>query len=297
MLRKLAIFIVVAGVCSAAAFWVVTRPGTIPASALPAYQPNLENGRLMFFAGGCASCHATPKQDDQTRLGGGMALVVSPYGTFYPPNISPDPTDGIGTWSEANFVTAMTKGTSPDGDHYFPVFPYPSYQHMTMPDLRDIFAFIKTLPPVQGRIRDHDVRFPFNVRLLLGGWKFLYLDGRPFTPDPNRPAEWNRGAYLVYGPGHCAECHSPRNALGGIVEAKRFAGGPNPEGEGTIPNITQHGIGSYSEKDIEEILTTGHTPDEEVGGSMVPVVRSISQIPQSDRAAMAGYIKSLPPVE
>jgi mono/diheme cytochrome c family protein len=124
-----------------------------------------------------------------------------------------------------------------------------------------MFAFIKTLPPVEGRVRDHDIRFPFNVRLALGGWKFLYLDGRRFLSDPNRPAEWNRGAYLVSGPGHCAECHSPRNLLGGIVEDKRFTGGPNPEGEGTIPNITQHALKDYSEKDIVEILTTGMNPE------------------------------------
>jgi mono/diheme cytochrome c family protein len=250
----------------------------------------------MFFAGGCAACHATPKQDDRTRLGGGMELK-SPYGSFYPPNISPDSKDGIGAWNEAQFLTAMVKGTSPDGRHYFPSFPYASYQRMTQADLRDMFAFIKTLPPVQGRVRDHDIRFPFNIRLALGGWKFLYLDGRPFTPDPNQPAQWNRGAYLVNGPAHCAECHSPRTLLGGIVEDKRFAGGPNPDGEGTIPNITQHALGEYSVKDIERILETGETPEDTVGGSMLPVVRNTSQLPQSDRAAMAAYIKSLPPVE
>jgi mono/diheme cytochrome c family protein len=277
-------------------FWFVTRPDVVEASDLPAYKPNLDNGKVMFFAGGCASCHATPKQDDLTRLGGGTALAAPPYGTFYPPNISPDPSDGIGSWTEANFVTAMVKGTSPDGRHYFPSFPYTSYQRMTLADLRDLFAFIKTLPPVQGRVRDHDIRFPYNIRLALGGWKSLYLDGRRFTPDPNRPAEWNRGAYLVNGPAHCAECHSPRNALGAIVEDKRFAGGPNPEGEGTIPNITQHGIGEYSVKVIERILETGETPDDTVGDSMLAVVRSTSQLPQSDRAAMAAYIKSLPPV-
>lgn len=230
------------------------------------------------------------------RLGGGMELK-SPYGSFYPPNISPDPKDGIGAWSEANFVTAMKKGTSPDGRHYFPSFPYASYQRMTLADLRDMFAFIKTLPPVAGRVRDHDIGFPYNVRLALGGWKFFHLDGRPFMPDPNQPAQWNRGAYLVNGPGHCAECHSPRNVIGGLVEDKRFAGGPNPDGEGTIPNITQHALGEYSVKDIERIFETGETPEDKVGGAMVAVVRNLSQLPPSDRAAMAAYLKSLPPVE
>lgn len=296
-MRRLLLVIVLLGLAGAAAFWFVTRPQTISAGELPAHQPNLDNGKTMFFAGGCPSCHATPEQDDRTRLGGGLALK-SPYGTFYPPNISPHPKDGIGGWTEANFVTAMIKGTSPDGRHYFPSFPYASYQRVTLPDLRDMFAFIKTLSPVEGRVRDHDIQFPFNVRLLLGGWKFLYLDGGRFTPDPNRPAEWNRGAYLVNGPGHCAECHSPRNALGGIIEERRFAGGPNLDGEGTIPNITQHSLGEYSEKDIAEILATGMNPEgDSVGGSMAAVVKNTSQLPPSDRAAMAAYIKSLPPAE
>jgi len=296
-MRRFLLAVLMLGLVGAAAFWFVTRPQVIAASELPPYKPNLDNGKVMFFAGGCTGCHAIPKAEDRTRLGGGMALG-SPYGTFYPPNISPDPKDGIGAWNEANFVTAMVKGTSPDGRHYFPSFPYTSYQRMTMTDLRDMFAFIKTLPPVQGRVRDHDIRFPFNIRLALGGWKFLYLDGRRFTPDPNRPAQWNRGAYLVNGPGHCAECHSPRNVLGGIVEDKRFAGGPNPEGEGTIPNITPAGIGEYSAGDIEEILATGTNPEgDNVGGSMAAVVRNTSQLPQTDRAAMAAYIKSLPPVK
>ncbi len=295
-MRRVLLAVLILALVGAAGFWFLTRPETIAASALAPHTPNLENGRVMFFAGGCAACHATPQQDDRTRLGGGMELK-SPYGSFYPPNISPDPKDGIGAWNEAQFLTAMVKGTSPDGRHYFPSFPYASYQRMTQADLRDMFAFIKTLPAVQGRVRDHDIRFPFNIRLALGGWKFLYLDGRPFTPDPNQPAQWNRGAYLVNGPAHCAECHSPRTLLGGIVDDKRFAGGPNPDGEGTIPNITQHALGEYSVKDIERILETGETPEDTVGGSMLPVVRNISQIPQPDRAAMAAYIKSLPPVE
>ncbi|HZO47724.1 MAG TPA: cytochrome c [Xanthobacteraceae bacterium] len=295
-MRRVLLAVLILALVGAAGFWFLTRPETISASALAPHTPNLENGKVMFFAGGCVACHQTPKQDDRMRLGGGMELK-SPYGSFYPPNISPDPKDGIGAWNEAQFLTAMLKGTSPDGRHYFPSFPYASYQRMTQADLRDMFAFIKTLPPVQGRVRDHDIRFPFNVRLALGGWKFLYLDGRPFTPDPNQPAQWNRGAYLVNGPAHCAECHSPRTLLGGIVDEKRFAGGPNPDGEGTIPNITQHALGEYSVKDIERILETGETPEDTVGGSMLPVVRNTSQLPQSDRAAMAAYIKSLPPAQ
>jgi mono/diheme cytochrome c family protein len=141
------------------------------------------------------------------------------------------------------------------------------------------------------------LHFPYNVRGVIGGWKLFYLDGRPFTPDATKSAEWNRGAYLVNAPGHCAECHSPRNAFGAMIENQRFAGGPNPDGEGWIPNITQAGIGDYSVSDIEEVLTTGATPEDSVGGSMVAVMRNTSQLSEEDRAAMAIYIKSLPPVE
>jgi len=297
MLRKLFLLAIVGAVIGAGVFWFVTIPATVPASALPAHTPNAANGMTMFFAGGCTSCHATPGQDDKTKLGGGLGLK-SPFGTFYVPNISPDPNDGIGKWSEADFVTAMMKGTSPDGRHYFPAFPYTSYQRMRVEDVRDLFAHIKTLPAVQGKVRDHDVPFPFNVRRSLGGWKFLFLDGGPFQSDRAKPEEWNRGAYLVNGPGHCAECHSPRNALGGIIAAQRFAGGPNPEGEGWVPNITQKGLGEYSDKDIAYVLETGNTPDgDSVGGAMTAVVRNTAQLPAADRNAIAAYIKSLPPVE
>jgi mono/diheme cytochrome c family protein len=298
MLRKLVILVAILAVIGAAAFWFITMPATVAASALGPYTPNLENGKTMFYAGGCASCHATPNQEDKTRLGGGLALK-SPFGTFYAPNISPDRNNGIGGWSEANFVTAMWKGTSPDGSHYYPVFPYTSYQRMRMEDVRDLFAHLQTLPPVQGKVRDHDLPALLKIRRMLGGWKFLFLDGRQFTPDPSKSAQWNRGAYLVNGAGHCAECHSPRNLLGAIVESQRFAGGPDPEGgDGWVPNITPAGIGDYSERDIERILETGDMPDgDSVGGAMTAVVGNTSKLPAEDRAAIAGYVKSLPAVE
>ncbi len=297
VIRKLVIAAAILIVLGLAAFWFLTIPATVQASALPPYTPNVANGRTMFYAGGCTSCHATPGQDDITRLGGGFALT-SPFGTFYVPNISPDATDGIGGWTEAQFVTALTKGTSPGGQHYYPAFPYTSYQHMRIEDVRDLFAHLKTLPAVQGKVRDHDMAFPFSVRRGLGLWKLLYLDGAPFRPDPSQSAQWNRGAYLVNGPSHCAECHSPRNFMGGIIASQRFAGGPNPEGKGRVPNITQRGLKDWSEKDIAYLLETGNTPEgDSVGGAMVAVIRNTSQLSADDRAAMAAYIKSLPPVE
>jgi len=298
MLRKVVMLVVILAAIGAAAFWFITMPATVPASALAPYAPNLANGERIFHAGGCAGCHATPKQEDKTRLGGGLALK-SPFGTFFTPNISPDRKDGIGDWSEANFVTAMWKGTAPNGSHYYPAFPYTSYQHMKLEDLRDLFGYLKTLPAVEGTSHDHDLPFYLKLRRLLGGWKFLFLDGQPFKPDPAKPEEWNRGAYLVSGPGHCAECHSPRNLLGAIIARQRFAGGPDPEGgDGWVPNITPGGIGDYSQRDIERILETGDMPNgDSVGGAMAAVVSEISKLSAEDRAAIAAYVKSLPPVE
>jgi mono/diheme cytochrome c family protein len=304
-LRTLALTAATGAALILAAFWILTLPAVVPAAALPPYTANLANGKTMFNIGGCASCHAVPNKDpdkvDRTRLGGGLALK-SPFGTFYVPNISPDSRDGIGEWSEANFVTALWKGTSADGDNLYPAFPYTSYQHMQLDDVRDLFAYLRTLPPVAGKARPHDLRFPFNERWLLGGWKLLFLHGGPFVPDPSRPAQWNRGAYLVEGPGHCAECHSPRNALGAIVAGERFAGGPAPDGDGWVPNITpvglQHGDEAWSEKDIASFLGDGMMPSGDfAGGAMAEVVRGTSLLGADDRAAIAAYIFTLPPVQ
>ena len=297
MLRRFFLALVIAGVAGLGIFWWLTIPAVVAATSLPAYQPNLANGGIIFDAGGCSSCHAAPNQPDRTRLGGGLA-IPSPFGTFYAPNISPDANDGIGRWTEAEFVTAVTRGTSPSDAHYFPAFPYPSYQHAKPDDVRDLYAYLKTLAPVPGKVRDNDVPFPFSIRRNIGIWKWLFMDGKPFVPDAAKSPQWNRGAHLVNSFGHCAECHSPRNFLGGIVSAQRFAGGPNPEGKGWVPNITQKGLAEWSAKDIAYFLETGLTPDgDSAGGSMVRVIKNISLLPAQDRDAIADYIKSLPPVE
>jgi mono/diheme cytochrome c family protein len=277
-------------------YWWLTAPAALALPAAPR-TPDLVNGQEVFNAGGCTSCHAVPNQGDRLRLGGGLA-IGSPFGTFYAPNISPDTADGIGRWSEAQFVNAVLNGVSPDGAHYFPAFPYTSYHRAKVDDVRDLFAYLKTLPAVSGRVRDHDLPFPFNIRRNVGIWKWLFMDDKPFMADAARSAQWNRGAYLVNGFGHCAECHSPRNFLGGLVTAQRFAGGPNPEGEGWVPNITQKGIGEWSEKDIAGFLETGDMPEgDSASGAMRPVIKNLAQLTSEDRAAMAAYLKSLPPVE
>lgn len=267
------------------------------ASATPVRSPDPEKGRIVFLAGGCSSCHATPGQDDKTRLGGGYALK-SPFGTFHVPNISPHKQDGIGAWSQEDFVRAVHEGLAPDGQHYYPSFPYTSYQRMTLSDLRDLFAYLMTLPAVEGRAPAHELPFPFNIRRGVGLWKLAFFDGRVFMSDPDRSAAWNRGAYLVEGPGHCAECHSERNFAGAIIPERRFAGGPNPEGRGIAPNITPSpsGIGGWSVEEVTTLLTTGETPTfDTVTGPMGSVVRNTAQLPEADRRAIAEYILSLPP--
>ena len=297
MLQRTILVGLFAAVAAAGVYWWLSAPVVAAAGHAPAHVANLANGETMFNAGGCASCHATPDQPDRVRLGGGVA-IKSPFGTFFAPNISPDPNDGIGKWTDGDFVNAVMHGVSPRGRHYFPAFPYTSYRNARPEDVLDLFAYLKTLPPVSGKVRDHDMRFPFNIRRNVGIWKFLFLDDKPLMADGAKPPQWNRGAYLVNSLGHCAECHSPRNALGGIISSQRFAGGPNPEGEGWVPNITQKGLGEWSAKDIAYLLKTGDLPDgDSVGGAMRRVIRNTSQLSDEDIAAMADYLKSLPPVD
>jgi mono/diheme cytochrome c family protein len=275
----------------------LTQPSRLPAAALTPRTPDLANGLTMFNVGGCYSCHGTPKQEDRTRLGGGLALTT-PFGTFKVPNISSDPTHGIGSWSELDFVNAVVRGVGRDGEHLYPAFPYTSYQRMRLDDVRDLFAYLKTVPPVATPSEPHQLGFPFNIRRGLGLWKLLYVDGKAFVPDASKSDQFNRGAYLVEGPGHCAECHSPRNLIGGIDPQRRFAGGVDAEGKGWVRNITQHpdGIASYTEKDIAYLLETGFKPDyDAVGSSMAEVAENTAKLSAADRAAMAVYIKALPP--
>jgi mono/diheme cytochrome c family protein len=280
-----------------AAFWLITMPSTISASALTAdAKPDLANGQTMFNIGGCAACHMTPGQTDRHNLGGGFALSTA-FGTFYAPNISSDPTNGIGNWTPEQFASAVMRGTGIHGEHLYPALPYTSYAHMQVKDVTDLFAYLKSLPPVATSNKPHDVKFPFNIRLALGGWKLLYLDTAPITPDPSRSAAWNRGHYLVEGPGHCAECHSPRDQLGGIIPDRRFAGGIDAEGKGWVPNITPHadGLAGWKKDDMSSFLQSGMTPDaDSVGGSMAEVIQNTSRLTDSDRSAMAEYLVSLP---
>ena len=287
-----------AGVVGGAiAAWVITTPK--PAFARGAEAPLDEQGdpakgKLIFAAGDCASCHASPGQSDRLRLGGGLALS-SPYGTFRVPNISMDPADGIGLWRTADLANALLSGVSPAGSHYYPSFPYPSYAKMGLGDVGDLMAYLRTLPAVAGKPPPHELAFPFQIRRFVGFWKVLYFDRQPVASDPNRGEAWNRGQYLAEAVAHCAECHSSRDIFGAIKPKTRFAGGKDPEGVGYIPNITPTRIGDWKQQDIAEVLKTGVTPNHgRVGSSMADVVTNTAMLPQSDRDAIAVYIKSLP---
>lgn len=302
MKSKFAIAIFVLAVIAAGIFLFLTEPKVLTASQMPDHKGDVQNGEMIFWAGGCASCHAAPGkagEENPTVLAGGVELKT-PFGTFVAPNLSPDPKAGIGGWSDLEFVNAMTKGVSPDGQHYYPAFPYVSYQRMTVEDVIDLKAYLDTLPVVGKKAAEHQLGFPFTVRRGLGLWKFLYLDGKPFTPDPTKDEVYNRGKYLVEGPSHCGECHTPRSPIGGLDRSRWLAGAMDAEGKGFVPNITPHenGLGGWSETDIAYALETGFTPEfDSFGGSMTDVQLNMARLPASDREAIARYLKGVPAID
>ncbi len=301
LLGRLAFALVMLGIIGAAGGWALTAPRMLSEVELAALTPgDAAKGERIFYAGGCASCHAAPgaSGDDRLNLAGGVRLKTD-FGTFVAPNISPDPEDGIGRWTAGDLANAMLKGVSPDGQHYYPAFPFTSYARMTPSDVADLHAFLKTLPPVSGKAAAHEVSFPFNIRRGLGLWKLLYLDPRPVVAEAEvAGGEIARGRYLVEGPSHCGECHTPRNALGGPRKDAWLSGATAAEGSGIVPNITggEGGIGDWTAADIAELLQSGFTPDfDSVGGAMADVVKNTAQLSAEDRAAMAAYLKSVPP--
>jgi mono/diheme cytochrome c family protein len=299
MLRRGLVVVGLLAVVVLAAVWLLIAPHRLPTSELAAgYRPNLANGQLMFTVGNCSACHATPGQTDRTQLGGGLKLA-SPFGTFVTPNITPDRQYGIGGWSELEFVNAMKRGVGRHGEQLYPAFPYTAYSLLKTADARDLFAYLKTLPAVARPTAPHELHFPFNLRPTVGFWKLLYFHPREFAPDPSRSAAWNRGAYLAEGPAHCAECHTPRNALGGPKQGQLYAGAPNLEAGGRFAsNITpsKDGIGDWSADDISGFLKTGTDKCFNEPTGMAAVIASTSQLSDSDLAAIAAYIHALPPI-
>jgi mono/diheme cytochrome c family protein len=299
MLKRAIVVVGVLALVVAVGVWFLIAPKPLPASEIAAgSQPNVANGQEMFIAGNCSACHATPGQDDRTRLAGGLTLK-SPFGTFVTPNISPDAKFGIGGWSEIAFVNAMKRGVDDEGHHLYPAFPYSAYSLMKTSDVRDLFAYIKTLPAVATPTAPHQLKFPFNLRPAVGFWKLLYFKPHEFVADPAKSAAWNRGAYLAEGPAHCAECHTARGALGGPELDKLYAGAPNLEAGGRFAsNITPNkdGIGDWSEQDLAEFLKTGTDKCFNEPTGMKDVVLSTSKLSDDDVAGIAAYIHALPPI-
>lgn len=297
MFTRLLTIIITLVVVGAAIFWFLSAPDPLPEerlAAVRAVEADAERGRRIFLIGGCASCHAAADAKDEARLVllGGRRFKTD-FGTFVAPNISTDAAAGIGAWSLGDFANAMLRGVSPEGSHYYPAFPYASYARMTDRDVADLWAYLSTLP-ADGRANEpHDLGFPFSIRRGLGLWKLVA------QPDPDEPiaAHDGPGRYLVEGPGHCGECHTPRNAFGGLDLSRWLAGAPSPDGKGRVPNITPGGkeTSGWSESDIAEYLKSGFTPDyDTAGGAMVDVIANTSRLSDEDRAAIASYLVSLP---
>ena len=292
MLRLLALSCLLA-LAGFAVFWVVTKPRPLPAEAFANLSGDATRGETVFWAGGCASCHSGENAEGDARmiLAGGRAFATD-FGTFYAPNISPSDA-GIKDWSVADLGNAMMRGVSPKGQHYYPAFPYTSYVKATPQDVADLHAFMQTLPADDTANRDHDVGFPFSIRRVLGGWKFLFFKEDWVMADLPSP-DLERGRYLVEALGHCAECHTERNALGGLNRSKWLAGAAAPHGPGRIPALTPDAL-DWSDLDIASYLTTGFTPEfDSAGGEMAEVVQNMAHLPKADIEAMVAYLNALP---
>jgi mono/diheme cytochrome c family protein len=275
--------------------WVFAAALLPAAMAAPDDDKAVARGEYLVHAGGCITCH-TAEGEDAVPLAGGRALE-SPYGTFYAPNITPDVETGIGGWSDEDFVNAFWNGVSPEGDHYFPAFPYTSYTGVTRDDLLAMQAYLSSLEPVQKTAPEHKLSL-LASRFGAGLWKSRYFEPGRFEPDPDASDEWNRGAYLVRHLGHCGECHTPRGRFGVLQRDAALTGNPEgPEGE-EVPNITadpDEGIGDWSIGDIEYFLEIGMEPDGDfTGGTMTEVIENCtSHLTEPDRHAIAVYLKSL----
>jgi mono/diheme cytochrome c family protein len=296
-MRRLIRWILFLAILGGAAFWFLTRPSVLPASAFAGLTGDASRGEAVFFATGCASCHMADgaKGDAQLVLTGGQKFP-SDFGTFIAPNISPDPTHGIGGWDLPAFANAVTRGVSPEGEHYYPALPYNAYNKMALQDVADLKSYMDTLPPSATPSQPHEVSFPFTLRRGLGLWKFLFVK-TDWVVAGTLPAATARGRYIAEAMAHCGECHTPRNPIGGLSRAKWLSGAPNPSGKGSIPNITSGKL-DWTEDEIVEYLTSGFTPDfDSVGGLMAHVVDNMARLPESDRRAVAAYLKAVPAVE
>lgn len=251
-------------------------------------------GAYLAAAGNCAGCHAAP---DGTPFAGGRG-VATPFGTVYAPNLTPDDETGLGRWRSDDFWRAMHEGRSQDGRALYPAFPYPQYTHIDRKDADAIFAFLRSLAPVRRANRPHALRFPFDQPLVLETWRWLFFRPAAFVPEPTRSAEWNRGAYLVSGLGHCASCHARRNVFGATKDPWRFDGETMPALGWYAPSLHapgQAGVQHWPIERIVALLRDGVAPGAGVAGPMAEVVYSGTQhLSEADLRAVATYLKALP---
>ena len=272
--------------------------GAAAAAAAAADENLIAKGKYLIHAGGCITCH-TEESDDAVPLAGGYALK-SPFGTFYTPNITPDQDTGIGNWSDEDFLRAFHDGTNPEGDAYFPAFPYTAYTGVSRDDLLAMKAYLFSLDPVRKEIPEHDLPAFMSSRLAARAWQLSYFEAARFEPDATQSSAWNRGAYLVRHLGHCGECHTPRGTLGALLHELELTGNPDGADGESIPNITsdkESGIGRWALRDIEYFLDIGMLPDGDfTGGAMSDVIEdNTSHLAPEDRLAIATYLLSLTP--
>ncbi len=253
----------------------------------------VKRGEYLARAGDCIACHTAP---EGRTFAGGRAMPT-PFGTLYSSNITPDRETGIGKWTAEDFYLTMHRGRFPDGGLIYPAMPFASYTKVTREDSDAIFAYLKSIPAVKQQNREHDLRFPYNNRELILGWRTLFFTEGQYKPDPTKSAEWNRGAYLVEGLGHCGMCHSPINALGGTSQSEAFKGGLIPMQHWYAPSLTSNreaGLGDWSLKDITDLLKTGVSARGVVYGPMAEVVyNSLQYLTDEDTRAMAVYLKGI----
>src|SRR6478736_3487489 len=253
----------------------------------------LKKGEYLARAGDCIACHTA--REGKTFAGG--LPMKTPFGTIYTSNITPDPATGIGTWTSDQFYQMMHNGRFPDGGLVYPAMPFASYTKVTRQDSDAIFAFLRSVAPVRQPNRPHDLTFPFNNRSLIIGWRTLFFTEGEYKPEATKSAEWNRGAYLVQGLGHCGMCHTAINALGGSSESQAFEGGLIPMQNWYAPSLTSNkegGLGDWSIEDISDLLRTGISKRGAVYGPMADVTyNSLQYMTEADTRAMAVYLKSL----
>jgi mono/diheme cytochrome c family protein len=278
--------------------WFLSAPRPLTEAALPHHTSDAVNGERLFHAAGCFSCHkpaSSLKGVDGLPAGG--SPLKTPIGTLYPPNLTPDPETGIAKWSDLEFVNAVQRGIGKNGGHLIPAFPYTSYAAMRTEDVLDIRAYLTTLPPVVSPPRRAEIPAAFLLRRGIGLWKWFGLDTGQWRPNPSQSESWNRGAYLVNAPGHCGECHTPRNLLMVRDQSRKFAGGPHPEGTGKVPSLRDlAGRGRFTDvNDLAQALQFGETLgyDKLSSGGMGAVQQNLSKLPPEDIAAIAEYLMNL----